>query len=1162
MSLRFVFGPAGSGKSEYVQNLFVSEASQNRDTDYLMIVPDQFTLKTQLIMTEKNPSGGILNIDVLSFTRLTHRIFKEVGRPQRIPLNDLGKCLILRRVINEHEADLKILKKGIHTPGYVEEIKSVLSEFMQYGIRPNDLSKDIESMNISPALRYKLKDFSVLYKAFEQALEEKYTTGEEDLYCLMERIPRSGLLKRSVLVFDGFTGFTPLQISVIGTLLEYTKKIIITLPLGLEEFEKSPLGGEKAGIEELFYLTKKTVRDLKHVAGEINVPVEDPVYLPEVHRFANAPSIAYLERNLFRKREADYPDCPKEIHISRAKDEEHECRILLRQMLKLRKERNYRYRDMAVVCGNLEEYKDTLRECFERYEIPYFMDTTKKLTENPFVNYLRALLSVVIDDYSYRDCFILLKSAFSGFDREDVDFLDNYILAKKIRGRGMWQKEFTSLTREMNRSISGLKGEEKTAKRKEILNRLNVLRSRFVSMLDPLQNRKDQKSVTAAEWMRAIYEILTVCEAENKLSVMAEDFSEEGAPEKELEYSQTFEKVMGLFDQVVSLIGEEEISLEELSEVLDTGYGEIRIGTVPMSVEILPVCDLIRSRFGNIKALFFLGMNEGNIPSGGAGGGLLSDLDRSILGDQGMELAPNRAMEGFAEQLYLYQILSKPSEELFISFLCVTETGCSKKPSYFIGELKKLYPALEIRDEVSNLKSVDLKDGQDTLYKHNILSKEDLLREFTDYLGNAVSGILSDEEIGYTEYLYANLKADESMQERLSEICDNAFKKYTSDPLSEELAKSLYGNALECSVSSLERFAGCAYAHFLDYGLNLQERETAEIDSKDLGNVTHNALEAFGKFCQENHEDFAALSVEKTESIIDDITDLLLKEYEEGYLLEIGERPYLAGQMKRILKRSVHLLKNQLKQGDYVPVAFEEQFIRLLSGGDVKLKGRIDRIDVCETDTVSYVKIVDYKSGDKDFEETLFHAGVQLQTVVYLSEAIKKFQKQYPERTFKPGAMFYFRMQDPFLETTLEDQDRIEKERNIKLRPTGIFSKEEENLSHLENNRSEGKSEVIPASYKADLNISKQGGKAAHEESELMDFMKEADESVEKLSGEILSGVIKASPLVYKKYDACKFCKYKTACGFDAKLYGYEKRVPKGEEEASDNYDDDDGDDN
>ena len=194
-------------------------------------------------MTEKNPSGGILNIDVLSFTRLTHRIFKEVGRPQRIPLNDLGKCLILRRVINEHEADLKILKKGIHTPGYVEEIKSVLSEFMQYGIRPNDLSKDIESMNISPALRYKLKDFSVLYKAFEQALEEKYTTGEEDLYCLMERIPRSGLLKRSVLVFDGFTGFTPLQISVIGTLLEYTKKIIITLPLGLEEFEKSPLGG-------------------------------------------------------------------------------------------------------------------------------------------------------------------------------------------------------------------------------------------------------------------------------------------------------------------------------------------------------------------------------------------------------------------------------------------------------------------------------------------------------------------------------------------------------------------------------------------------------------------------------------------------------------------------------------------------------------------------------------------------------------------------------------------------------------------------------------------------------------------------------------------------------------------------------------------------------
>ena len=243
MGLQFVLGPSGHGKSTYVQEWMIAEAEKHRDRDFLMIVPDQFTMQTQMIMSKKSPNGGILNIDVLSFGRLSHRIFKEVGRPERVMLDDLGKVLILRRVIQEQEEKLSVLKKGIHRPGYVEEVKSVLSEFMQYNIRPEDLDEKTETLPVNPALKGKLKDFVILYKAFLDALEEKYTTKEENLSCLSDRIPYSALIKRSVLVFDGFTGFTPLQLTVISALLENALDIIITLPYGEDPKENGSSSG-------------------------------------------------------------------------------------------------------------------------------------------------------------------------------------------------------------------------------------------------------------------------------------------------------------------------------------------------------------------------------------------------------------------------------------------------------------------------------------------------------------------------------------------------------------------------------------------------------------------------------------------------------------------------------------------------------------------------------------------------------------------------------------------------------------------------------------------------------------------------------------------------------------------------------------------------------
>ena len=1124
MSLQFVLGRSGHGKSTYVRDYVTAQAAADRNRDYLMIVPEQFTMQTQMIMAGENPNGGILNIDVLSIGRLTHRIFEEVGKPDKVSLDDLGKCLILRRVISEHEEELTVLKKGVHTPGYTAEIKSILSEFMQYGIRPEDLSEYMQK-EVSPVITHKLKDLLLLYRAFTEALSDQYTTVEETLYCLCERIPYSKLLKRSVLVFDGFTGFTPIQVRLIGELLRVSVKVIVTLP-----YER----GAKEDCGNLFYLSEKTIRSLTKEAEAVGAEVEEAVYTDTYHRFEKVPAIAFLEKNLFRDNPSVYPDSVREIHLSRAVDETHECRIMVRHIRDLITEKGYRYRDMAVICPNIGQYSEVLKTEFEKYGIPYFMDATTDLNRNPMVNYLRTLLGVLLYDYAYRDVFGFLRSGMCDFTREEIDLLDNYCLKKGIAGRHMWQREFTE-------------------KEEETKVKLNELRQRFLALFEPLEKLSRQKSVTAREWLGAFYEVLHKERIYERLGEMAVYFESVGEIDKALEYDQVYRMIMSLFDQIVSLIGGEEITLEDISRILDTGYGEIRIGIIPKSVDVLPVCDLIRSRFGVIKALFVLGINDGNIPADIGSGGILSDMERQMLKESGMELAPGRDEEGFKEHLYLYQALTKPTEELYLSYLTVSETGDSRKPSYLIRELKELLPNLTETDEIRALGTVNPNDLYATFRSHNILSKKDLLEEFASRIGNYFRYALSEEEIAYIRGLYGVLKAGEETKELADEVIISACTRYIPMTIEKTLASRLYGEVMECSVSSLEKFAGCAYAHFLRYGLNLREREIHKIEPNDIGNITHASLELFGKYLKENGEEFAEVSKEKSIEIIDRINEEICDRYGNGLLGELDQNDYLKKQLKRILHRCVDRLKEQLRSGDYRPAYYEQEFKRLCNEGRTMLKGKIDRIDSYETDDAVYVKIVDYKSGNKDWESVLFDCGVQLQTAVYLSEAVKKYRHDFPDRDVLPGAMFYYRMQDPLLDASKLAGKDLEHERNVLLRPTGLVVEDPEIITHLEREQKAGKSEVIPVTRDAEGMLPKgpkSGNGAARTKEEMESILASADEKVATLSDAISSGVIELSPLVFDKYNACEHCAYSDACGFDERIGGYRHRVPQGGKEA------------
>jgi ATP-dependent helicase/nuclease subunit B len=440
-----------------------------------------------------------------------------------------------------------------------------------------------------------------------------------------------------------------------------------------------------------------------------------------------------------------------------------------------------------------------------------------------------------------------------------------------------------------------------------------------------------------------------------------------------------------------------------------------------------------------------------------------------------------------------------------------------------------------------------------TFRAHNILGTEDLLEEFASRIGNYFRYPVRDEEVAYLRALYGVLAAQEDTKALAEAVIVSAYYTYVPKAIEKSLASRLYGEVMECSVSSLEKFAGCAYAHFLRYGLNLREREIHSIESNDIGNITHAVLEEFGKYLKKNGEEFAEVSREKSLQIIEDISEDICNGYGNGLLGDLDENDYLRKQLKRILRRCIDRLKDQLRSGDYKPAYYEQEFKRLCNEGRTMLKGKIDRIDSCETDDAVFVKIVDYKSGSKDWESVLFDCGVQLQTAVYLSEAIKKYRHDFPDKAVLPGAMFYYRMQDPLLDASKLAGKDLEHERNVMLRPTGLVVEESEIITHLEREPKAGNSEVIPVSWAEDGTLpkgSKSGNGAVRTKDEMEAILQSADEKVSALSEAISSGVIDVSPLVFDKYNACEYCAYKSSCGFDERLGGYRHRVPRGGKEA------------
>lgn len=1123
MSLRFCFGPSGSGKSHRIYEEIMQRAAEEPGRNFLIIVPDQFTMQTQKDLVMRSDRDGILNIDVLSFGRLSHRILEEVGTKEMPVLDDTGKSLVLQKVAADLKEQLPAMGSLLHKQGYIHEVKSAISEFMQYGISTQDMDKLITSAQKRGALAMKLKDLKTLYRGFQDYIRDHFITTEETLDVLRRSLSKSKILKGSVVVFDGFTGFTPIQNRLIQELMRVCAETIVTVTIGVGE-DPYKMDGE----QKLFHLSKKTVADLGKLAAEAEVERGADLFVKGgPNRFAKAPALHYLEQNLFRYQYEPYAGEQQEIHMFEAlspREEVHQTALYIRHLIR---EQGMTYRDIAVVIGDLEGYASYVETEFGQLEIPCFLDRTRGIVLNPMIEYIKSALQLYIKDFSYDTVFHFLRSGMADISREEIDELENYVIRTGARGYRTYSRLFTRRTEELQGNAEGSEqAEEKT------MERLNRIRQQFMDAVEILHMGSREK---AGDYVSHLYDFLEQNQVQQKLLNYQQQFEKEGDLSRAREYAQIYRLVMDLLDQVYELLGEEEISRQEFADILEAGFGEITVGTIPQNVDRIVVGDMERTRLKQVKVLFFLGVNDGNIPKNASKGGIISDMDREFLIESGTEMAPSPRQQMYIQRLYLYLNMTKPSEQLYLSYAKVNSEGKGIRPSYLIDTVRKLFPAM----------SVEYPQNRSRL--EQIEGRQEGARYLAEELREYVEGTLPEEERQDFYLMYRAYEADAAGRDLLTRA---AFRRYRESGLSRIVARALYGQQLENSVSRLETYAACACRHFLQYGLSLQEREEFGFEASDMGTVYHAVLENFaGKLAESNltwwdfTEDFAAKAVKES-------VEAYAATYGETVLYSSARNEYAITRMSRILTRTVLTLQKHLKQGSFQPDDYELSFrfaedldsihVDLSEDEKMHLQGRIDRIDVSEDAEHVYVKVIDYKSGNRKFDLAALYYGLQLQLVVYMNAAMEMESRKHPDKEIVPAALLYYHIDDPTIETPVELTDeQINEQILAKLRMNGVVNSDPEVVERLDRYMQD-KSVVIPVEKKKDGSFSARSGVLSREEMQLISSY--VDAKIRSIGREILDGKIAANPYEKGNEEACTYCAYKKVCGFDGSIPGYEKR--------------------
>lgn len=1098
MALTFILGASGAGKTEWMYQSILRTAKEHPERTVLVIVPEQFSLQTMQDLITRSETKSMSNIEVLSFLRLSYRVFEELGIVPGELLTDIGKSLLVKRVVNRFAGELRMFAANVKKAGFIDEMKSLISEFYQYGITPERLWEIAEAAREEPVLYKKLTDAAVLYQGFAQTIDGKYLAAETVSDVLAGVIEDSALLTDCDVFFDGFTGFTPSQYGLLTKLLQKAGHCYMSLTVdGAALAAPVPEHG-------LFYLTLHTRDVVSRLAGKAGCPVSGLV-LPqtgELPRFQGREALLFLEQGLFRYPLPAKKTCGDAIRVYVRQNRAAEAAFIAADIARIIRCEGLRYGRIAVVTGDIEGYGPLLLAECTRAGVPAFLDNKRKIYHNPCIMLVRAVLQNALQSFSYDSVFRYLKSGLTRFSQDEVSVLENYCLACGIRGERMWKTEWKYRYRtrqEVNAEY------------------LNSLRERVYQELGGICRSLTQAK-TAGERTRALYGFIEQLGIEEQLRDMTRGFEEEGDLARAGEYRQVYRSVIDLFDRFIELLDTEEVSLREYIELMETGFRECKVGLVPPGTDCVVIGDITRTRLSDIDVLYLAGVNEGVTPAPGGDGGLISEAERELLKERRIELAPTKKEAAYTEQFYLYAMLTKPRRRLVLTYSRLSAEGQQLQPSYFIRRITDLFSDIAVREteEAAYLSLLQNDTGRSYLL--------DGIRRFAEQ-GDA-------GEPAFWELYRQAVLTDAAETGRLlrTAFFGNGVKGIGGDA-----ARRLYGAVLYGSVTRLEKYAACAFAHFLQYGLSLEERASYKVAAPEIGNLYHTALELFTRKVRERKLSWHTIPEDTREALCTESLAEAAETFENGVFTGTKRNEYLLTKAKRILMKTVAMLQEQIRGSLFEPEHCEAVFEH--TAKYLSLHGKIDRYDLCRNEEKWYLRVVDYKSGTKKFDLAELYYGLQVQLEVYLAAALRQTEQEYGERP-RPAGMFYFHIEDPFLPREKYSEDAVQEA----FRPDGLFNGAPSAVTALDvalraENGGLKPSEVSKLIYaETDKEGQLKAGSKGISEQGFSVLTEYVYRKLEQEAEQILSGDTAAKPYRYKKETPCGYCAYRAVCGFDSRL--------------------------
>ena len=1103
MALRFITGRAGKGKSYYIYNEIRQHILEARSNEKLiLLVPEQYTLQAERDFIDKTGLKGIMQLEILSFTRLAQRIFNEVGGLTRVMLNEQGKNMVLRRVMEELEGELLVYKNSCRQNGFINELMDFLAGLKQRAVEINDIKQMQDSIEKDSLLERKLHDVTLIYQHFNAYLQEHYIDSEDYINLFIEKMPSSRYLSNSRIWVDNFATFSPQSIRILEQLITVCPETTISLTLN---------DGKSRRDEELFTLSRKTYRSLNEIARNNGIATHVINIDATAADQLRDKELLHLERELYAYPSRKYQDAVTCLSVFAAANLDSEVEDLATRLIGLVRDEGYRWKDIAVICNDLDSYSALIKRVFREYAIPFFMDQKKDIMDNPIIEFILASLHCVERGYLYEDVFRYLKTGLGVLDDASCEKLENYVLGNGIRGN-RWKEAFS-------------RGEE------DELAELNLWRETVITPLEEMKIALSEQG-NFVGITRVLYDYLEKQKVQEKLQDWIEELQVQGLYEVVSEYTQIWNMVINTLDQMVEILGDQQGGLKEYIKVLEAGFSSHELGIIPTTVDQVLVGNIQRSKSHDIKALFVLGVNDGIIPSTKSQEGILSNDEIDYLANQGIEISKSREIKVAEENFLIYNALAKCRQKLFLSYATADGEGRALRPSLLLDRLSYLYPRLKIDSGLINdrQRQLQMVACPQSTFKH-------LIENLRLHLDNKVM-----EEFWWDVYNW--YRRQDPWQERCSNMEIALFHRNQVDTISPGLARQLYKLPLRGSVTRLERFIACPFAHFVHYGLSPRERKEFSVQAPDIGELFHNSLLELALQIEERPGKWQGIEREDCELLMDTIMDEILTAQGEGVFFSNNRYRYLSQRLKRIGRRAAWTVSEHIKRGGFTPLGYEIRFgtggtlpalaIELENGETMYLEGRIDRVDILDQEDVGYIRIIDYKTGNKQLSLSDSYYGLSLQLLIYL-RAVLAGGQELKRSMLKPAGIFYFKIDDPLIETEAEVKEIIEQQliRELKLRGLVL---EDVNIVREMDREITGYSDIIPVGLKQDDSFYTNSAVLSEEDFEYL--LNHVDNLLRKVSHELVGGKVKIEPYKMQNQTACSFCPYLSICQFDRQLTG------------------------